>query len=265
MTAAPIFTGSIPEYYDTHLGAAQFEPFAVELARRLPARPGGDVLEVACGTGLVTRHLRERLDTSIRLVATDFSKPMLDYARGKLGEAKIEWREADAASLPFGDDEFGAVVCAFGFMFVPDKDAAFSEARRVLKDGGPLLFDTWDRLEEHPHVAVMAKVLESFFPSEPEMRFTTPYEMHEPAQLRKLLGDAGFHDVKIEKKRLPLGRVSARTLAIGAVRGTPRSAIIEKRGVSLDDVIEKAARELAKVGGSDPFQGSMQALLVEAR
>ena len=98
------FTGSIPEYYDSCLGPAWFDAFAVDLAQRLPVKPPGDVLEIACGTGLVTRRVRERLDPAVRLVATDLSKAMLDYARGKLsGRQGIEWREADALNLPFAD------------------------------------------------------------------------------------------------------------------------------------------------------------------
>ena len=266
MAATSTFTGSIPEYYDSYLGPAWFDAFAAELAQRLPTKPPGAVLEIACGTGLVTRRVRERLDRSMRLVATDLSKPMLDYARGKSGEGKgIEWREADAANLPFGDGEFGAVVCAFGFMFVPDKQAAFSEARRVLVDDGLLLFDVWDRVEENPHVAVIAAIFEDLFPGDPEMRFTAPYEMHDPALLRELLAGAGFRDVKIEKKRLPLDRVSARTMATGAIRGTPRSLLIEKRGISLDEVVEQVTTALARTGGAEPYRGSAQALIVEAR
>jgi ubiquinone/menaquinone biosynthesis C-methylase UbiE len=56
--------------------------------------------------------------------------------------------------------EFGAVVCAFGFMFVADKKAAFREARRVLKQGGVLLFNVWDCIEENPHAAAVAEVVE---------------------------------------------------------------------------------------------------------
>jgi ubiquinone/menaquinone biosynthesis C-methylase UbiE len=123
------FTGSMPEYYDRIMGPAQFDAFAADLVGRLSTRPPGDVLEIACGTGIVTRRLRERLDSRLRLVASDLSRSMLDYARQKLGGMRgIEWREADAAALPFKDASFGAVVCAFGVMFVPDKKAVFREA-----------------------------------------------------------------------------------------------------------------------------------------
>ena len=260
------FTGSIPEYYDSCLGPAWFDAFAADLAQRLPANPPGDVLEIACGTGLLTRHVRARLDPRRRLVATDLSKAMLDYARGKLsGINGIEWREADAVQLPFGDGEFGAVVCAFGVMFVPDRQAAFREARRVLREGGILLFNVWDRIEENPHAAAGAEVIEALFPGDEEMRFRIPFEMHDPALLRQLLAGAHFREVRIEKKRLQVDGVSARTVAIGQIRGTPRSLLIEKRGVPLDAVVDKATAALAKIGGADPYRAPAQAVVVEAR
>lgn len=260
------FTGSVPEYYDSCLGPAWFDGFAADLAQRLPTKPLGDVLEIACGTGRVTRPLRERLDPALRLVASDISRPMLDFARGKLGDRKgVEWREADAVNLPFRDGEFGAVVCAFGIMFVPDKPAAFREARRVLKTGGSLLFNVWDRLEENPHAAANAEVLEGLFPNDQEMRSRVPFEMHDPALLRRLLAEARFQELRIEKKRLHVGGVSARTVAIGLIRGTPRSFLIEKRGIPLDRVIDKMTTALTKIGGADPYRAHVQAVVVEAR
>ncbi|HEX5129099.1 MAG TPA: class I SAM-dependent methyltransferase, partial [Usitatibacter sp.] len=73
------FTGEIPRYYDECLGPAWFGRIAADLAGRLPVDPGGDVLELACGTGRQTRPLRERLDPRRRLVATDLNRAMLDY------------------------------------------------------------------------------------------------------------------------------------------------------------------------------------------
>ena len=260
------FSGSIPEYYDACLGPAWFEAFAADLAQRLPARPVGDVLEIACGTGIATRRLREWLDPSLRLVATDLSEAMLDYAHAKLGQrSAIEWREADAARLPFRDGEFGAVVCAFGVMFVPDRQAAFREARRVLGKGGILLFNVWDRIEENPHAMAGAEVIEGLFPGDEEMRFRVPFEMSDPELLRRLLAEAQFGEVRIEKKRLQVDGVSARTVAIGQVRGTPRSLLIEKRGMPLDGVVDKITAALTKIGGADPYRAPAQALVVEAR
>lgn len=171
------FTG--PRYYDEYLGPAYFGPFASALADRLPDGFPGPVLEVACGTGLVTRLLRQRLPSATALVATDLSPAMLDYARSLSPGADVGWQQADAQELPFGDGSFGAVVCGFGFMFAADRPAALREARRVLAAGGTLLFDVWDRIEENPHALAGARVIEELFPDDPKMKFRVPYEMHD--------------------------------------------------------------------------------------
>jgi ubiquinone/menaquinone biosynthesis C-methylase UbiE len=261
--AASGFTG--PAYYDDCIGPLWFDPFAADLVRRLPSRPPGDLLEIACGTGLVTRRLRERVDSAMRVVATDLSAAMLDYARAKLGDGKgIEWREADALALPFEDHAFGAVVCGFGIMFVPDRQAMLREARRVLAHGGTLLFNVWDRIEENPHAAVNAAVLEAMFPGDIEMRFRTPYDMHDTEDLRQLLAGAGFRETLIETKRIAIEGADPKAIATGQIRGTPRSALIEKQGVPLDIVIGKVADALAAAGGN-PYSGYGQAIVVQAR
>ena len=255
------FSGSIPENYDRYLGPLQFGPFARELTALLPADPGGDVLEIACGTGLVTRELRRHLVPSRRVVATDFNKPMLDYARDKLKLPGIEWREADGCNLPFADAGFSAVVSGFGAMFMPDKPKAASEARRVLRAGGIYLISTWDRIEENTCSRVYAETIESLFPGDEEMRFRLPWSMSDDAQLRKLLGDAGFSNVTIERRRLPIEPFNPRDIATGQVRGTPRGLLLEKRGMTMDAAIDRVAVALEKVRGN----AYGQALLVQAR
>jgi ubiquinone/menaquinone biosynthesis C-methylase UbiE len=260
------FGGSIPGFYDSIMGPAQFDAFGAELARRLPAQPTGDVLEVACGTGRVTRHLRARASAA-RIVASDISREMLEYARRTLGSLKgVEWREADACKLPFGDAAFGAVVCAFGVMFVPDKPACFREARRVLRKGGILLFDVWDGLENNPHGGAAAEVLESLLPGDPAARFgTIPYQFNDRAAIARLLEDAGFGEARMEAVRIACSCPSAREFATGQIRGTPRGLLLQERGLSLDQVIDKVAAALARVGGAAPFRYTAQALVVEAR
>lgn len=260
------FTGSIPEYYDAYMGPAQFDVYAEELARRLPRKPPGSVLELACGTGLATRYLRERLDPGVKLVATDLSKPMLDYARGKLGAMPgLEFAEADAGQLPFPDASFGAVACAFGVMFIPDKAAFFREARRVLVPGGALVLSAWDRIEENPHALAFARVVESMLPGDPDANYRTPFSMYDAQEMRAFFADAGFDDIRVETVRLRLDRVSARKLATGQVHGTPRGSLLAQRGLSLDEVIERATGALAALGGSDPYVGRGSALLAQGR
>ncbi len=264
--AAAKFIGSIPQYYDRYLGPAWFDSFAADLAGRMPARPPGDALEVACGTGILTRRLREHLDPSVRLVASDLSKAMLDHARGRVKLAGIEWQEADGIRLPFEGAEFGAVVCSFGMMFMPDRQAAFREARRVLHEGGLLLFNVWDRIEENPHALANQRLFDELFPGDEEVQFgKIAFGMHDRALLRQLLSDARFKEVRMEAKRLEVQVPDVMSLATGMVRGTPRSLIFEKRGLSLDAMIGKVAAVLARVGGEKPYRSHAQAVIVEAR
>ena len=259
------FTGDIPRLYDTLLGPAWFGPIAADLARRLPADPGGDVLELACGTGLQTRPLRERLDKRRRLVATDLNAPMLDYARSKMRDLDIAWQEADAGKLPFGDGEFAAVACSLGIMFLPDKKVFMSEARRVLRPGGLLLFNVWDGADHNPCVRTYGEVIEAMWPGDAEIRFRTPYIMSDVAMLEGLVAGGGFRLQKLEKVRIPIEGVTARQVATGQVRGTPRGMLLLKRGANLDEVIDKVAAALEKLGGTGAsFRSQGQVIAIEA-
>lgn len=259
-TCAPHFD---PTFYDEGLGRVQFAPFARDLAARLPSLPPGDLLEIAAGTGILTQPLRERLDPSLTLVATDLNAAMLAYARSKLaGMVGIAWREADMTALPFEDSRFGAVACGFGFMFAPDRQQALREARRVLRRGGVLLFNVWDRIEDNPHAYANAQAVEARFPGDPQMKFRTPYEMHEPAMLRALLAGASLREVKIETRRIPIQGADPRSIAAGAVLGTPRAALLASRGVDPREMVDEVARALAAQGG-EPYHGHAQAVVVE--
>ena len=259
------FGGSIPEYYDTILGPAQLNAFAADLVKRMPVRPKGDVLELACGTGIVSARLRERVDSNFRLVATDISEAMLAYARNKV-KGKIDWRLADAAALPFKDATFGAVVCQFGVMFLPDKPKLFAEVRRVLIEGGLLLFNTWNRMALNPHAQGASEVMQALFPGDPEMDFASiPFSFCDETAIREVLDGARFRNIEIANVTVRVDCPSARTFATGQIRGTPRSTLIEKKGGNLEQVIDKVAERLAAAGGAEPFRVEANALAVRAQ
>ncbi|MEO5974308.1 MAG: class I SAM-dependent methyltransferase, partial [Ilumatobacteraceae bacterium] len=111
------FAGSIPEFYDTHLVPLIFEPYATDIAARLVSRSLASVLEIAAGTGVVTRAMASVLPESVSIVATDLNQPMIDHASALGTKRPVQWRQADAMRLPFEDATFDAVVCQFGAMF----------------------------------------------------------------------------------------------------------------------------------------------------
>src|SRR6266508_6700501 len=162
-----LFSGSIPELYDTHLVPLIFEPYAADLVERLASKPVARVLEIAAGTGVVTRTMASSLPKSVSIVATDLNQSMLDQASALGTERPVEWRQADAMRLPFRDGTFDAVVCQFGVMFFPEKAKAFSEARRVLRPGGVFIFNVWDRIKENEFADTVTTALEFLFPKDP--------------------------------------------------------------------------------------------------
>jgi ubiquinone/menaquinone biosynthesis C-methylase UbiE len=261
------FVGSIPENYDRHLGPVLFEPYAADLARQLDVKDGARVLEVACGTGISTRHLRNRIPAGASLVATDLNQPMIDFARRKLaGVRGIEWQTADAGALPFPDKSFDAVVSQFGLMFVPDKQAAIREARRVLARGGTYLFNVWDSLERNLFAKIAHETIAGFFPKDPPTFYQVPFSLHRQDALREMVAGGGFGDVRIEPVSLRGESPSARDLAQGLVEGNPVGNTIRERGdIRVDEVIEAVATTVAREFGDRPVRIPLHALVVTAR
>src|SRR5438128_117370 len=141
-----VFAGSIPELYDRYLVPLIFEAFAADLVARLEGVRPASVLEVAAGTGGVTRAMAARLPETVAITASDLNQPMVDYAAALGTSRPVRWRQADAMDLPFDDHSFDAVVCQFGVMFFPDRPRAFAEICRVLRPGGVFVFNVWDRI-----------------------------------------------------------------------------------------------------------------------
>ena len=222
-----LWVGSMPEAYDRWLGPAVFQPFAADLARRVAARRPQRVLELAAGTGIVTRELLAAVDGA-EIAATDLNDAMVQYGSGLAPGA--QWRQADALKLPFDDGGFDIVVCQFGVMFFPDKVAAYAEARRVLASGGSLLFNTWGTVEEHDFAAALTAGLEQAFPEDPPTFISAvPHGYSDVDTVRGDLRAAGFASVSVETITL-VGRAgSAGDVATGFCTGTPLRPAIEAR------------------------------------
>ena len=260
-----IFGDSSATLYETHLVPLIFEPYAEDLARRLAPRAPGRVLEIAAGTGVVARKLAVTLPADATIVATDLNQAMLDEAAARPVARRVEWRRADAASLPFDDESFDAVVCQFGVMFFPDKPAAFAEARRVLKPGGMFLFNVWDRIEDNEFADVVTRALEPMFPdSPPRFLARTPHGYCDCGRIARDLGSAGFSAaVRIETVAARSRAASAQIPAIAYCQGTPLRNEIEAHDSSaLSSATDLAAHAIAERFGAGPVDGKIQAHIV---
>jgi len=260
-----VFTGSIPELYDTYLVPLIFEPYAVDLVNRLASRSPTRVLEIAAGSGVVTRTLASVLPDSVSIVATDLNQPMLDQASTLGTERPVEWRQADAMQLPFQDGMFDAVVCQFGVMFFPGKSKAFAEAHRVLSPGGAFIFNVWDRIKENEFADTVTKALESLFPTDPP-RFLarTPHGYYDCPTIERDLAMGGFTtSPQITTVAARSRAKSSRVPAIAYCQGTPLRNEIEARDVSrLGEATDIAAEAIAQRFGPGAVDGKMQAHIV---
>ena len=262
-----VFSGSIAKLYETHLVPLIFEPYAADLKHRVDSMDVSRILELAAGTGVVTRALAT-IARGLSIVATDLNQAMLDEAANAGTSRPVQWQRADAMALPFTDGEFDAVVCQFGVMFFPDKSTAYAEACRVLKPGGVFIFNVWDRISENEFADTVTTALEAMFPDDPP-RFLarTPHGYYDRSTIERDLASGGF--TKAPQMATVAARsraVSARVPAIAYCQGTPLRSEIEARGASrLDEATDTAAAAIAQKFGAHAVDGKIQAHVVTVR
>ncbi|HEV8679877.1 MAG TPA: methyltransferase domain-containing protein [Stellaceae bacterium] len=266
MQSDRVFTGSIPALYEQYLGPLIFAPYADELAARVASAAPKSLLETAAGTGILTRALVRSLPETAQIIASDLNQPMLDFAAGQPGTARVVWRQADALALPFFERSFDVVACQFGAMFFPDKVGAYREALRVLRPGGRLVFSVWDSIEENEFAAVVTAAVAALFPANPPSFLArTPHGYHDAARIRGELAAAGFSRVAVETIERRSRAPSHRDPAIGYCQGTPLRNEIEARDAArLGEATEAAAAALGSRFGAGPVDGKMQALVITA-
>jgi SAM-dependent methyltransferase len=259
------FVGSVPEFYERYLVPLIFEPYAADLALRTARRQLASLLEIAAGTGVVTRQLAAVLPPAVQIVATDLNQAMLDQAAAKGTSRPVEWRQADALQLPFPDESLDVVVCQFGAMFFPDKARAFAEARRVLRSGGQFIFNVWDRIEQNDFANTVTQALEALFPDDPP-RFLarTPHGYHDPSVIAQDLARGGFtRSPQVTTLPARSQADSPRIPAIAYCQGTPLRGEIETRDPSrLVEATDVAASAIAHQFGSETVDGKIQAHVV---
>ncbi|MEM5430558.1 class I SAM-dependent methyltransferase [Cupriavidus oxalaticus] len=262
-----LFAGAIPDVYASLMVPMIFAPYAADLAQRIAALEPRRVLELAAGTGVLTRELARRLAPDAVIVATDLNAPMLARAQAEGTERPVTWREADAMALPFGDASFDLVACQFGVMFFPDKARAFAEARRVLVPGGTLVFNVWDRIEFNAFARNVAAALARLFPeSPPDFMARTPHGYHSQVAIEQDLRLGGFTAPPLFETVTSTSRAdAARIPAVAYCQGTPLRAELERRGPdALARATDACARAFLETYGDGPVSGPMQAHVVMA-
>jgi ubiquinone/menaquinone biosynthesis C-methylase UbiE len=261
-----VFKGSVPEIYDEYLVPLIFESYADDLVERLCNLADGRVLELAAGTGVVTRGLARRLPSSVEIVGSDLNQAMLDRAAAVGTSRDVCWRRADALELPFNDGSFDAVLCQFGVMFFPDKARAYGEAHRVLRPGGRFIFNVWDHIGENEFADVVTRAVGTLFPDDPpQFLARTPYGYFNQEEIRRHLAVAGFDAVEIAQIEAQSWAALAADPAIAYCHGTPLRDEIEARDPSrLGEATEVATAAIERRFGAVNIEGKIRGFVVTA-
>jgi SAM-dependent methyltransferase len=260
---APEFAGSVPGVYERLMVPIFFQPYAEDLARRVRALGPGSLLEIAAGTGAVTRTLAATTDAVI--TATDLNQAMIDRAIERGTSRAVEWRQADVMALPFEDASFDAVVCQFGVMFFDPQSAAFAEMHRVLRPGGHLLFNVWGPLDEADFDAIVNTVANPAGSSEARFFERVVHGYHDVDRIRADLAAGGFTNAPtIEHVELVSRADTAEDAATALCTGTPLRAMLERRGpTAVADALAATTAALTERFGATNLEARMTALVVD--
>lgn len=246
MFNASDYNGSGPENYEKYFVPAIGAPLAADLIEVASLRAGERVLDVACGTGVVTRLAATRVGKAGSVAGLDVNPGMLSVARSVTPvDAAIDWYETSAEAMPLSDGAFDVVLCQMGLQFVADKLQALKEMRRILGPGGrvvlnfpgptPELFAAFaDALARHidPKCAGFVKLV---------------FSMHNGDELRGLMTEAGFEDVEVHQTRRTLRLPKAEDFLWQYIHSTPLAAFVGKatdqqRAALVDDICERWQR-----------------------
>lgn len=237
------YGGSAPENYERYFVPVIGAPLAADLVDTAALRPGERVLDVACGTGVVARLAAERVGTTGTVAGLDLNPGMLAVARSVAPPTvSIEWHEASAEAMPLPDQAFDVVICQMGLQFVPDKRAALREMRRVLAPGGRLAVNVPGPIT--PFFDIMAEALAHHINPELAGFVHQVFSLHDPDEIRNLIGDAGFHDIDVQRRTKTLHLPPPEEFLWQYVQSTPLSMAVaqaddESRAALERDVVAK--------------------------
>jgi ubiquinone/menaquinone biosynthesis C-methylase UbiE len=259
--------GNAAEIYDSQLVPAMFAPWAPVLTDTANIQPGDRVIDIACGTGVVTRQAATRTGDGGRVVGLDVNAAMLGVARSQSASngTRIEWLEADAQAVPLPDASFDVVLCQHGLQQFPDPLAALREMRRLLVGGGRLALCVWSPIEGSPGMAALVAALERHVNVAAANNRRAPFALSDADRLHSLIDGAGFSAIEVRTLAEPARFPSPEALVTAQLAATPLSTL-----GAIDDDTVRAIKADVRVAlrtylHDGTFAVPMEAHVVSAR
>jgi ubiquinone/menaquinone biosynthesis C-methylase UbiE len=257
------------EIYEQYLVPAMFEPFARDLIQLCNIRGSDRILDVACGTGIVSRLAIDYVDVTVgKVVGVDINPVMLNVARRCSAGKGIEWKEGSAISLPFPNESFDLVVCQQGLQFVPDRLKALREMNRMLvgasnrdKDYecGRLVLSVWTSIKDSPGFHILERLLQETISHEAATIMQLPHSLSDSSELISLARAAGFSKIMSKEVTKTISFPSVEEFVVGFTNGSMLASYFSDKK-KVDDILRnkllnRASRELSQF--VDEYSGKL--------
>ncbi len=212
--------------YEQKFVPALFGSWPPVVAETVNIQSGDHVLDVACGTGVLAREALKRVGPSGSVTGLDLNEGMLAVARQM--QPAIDWRQGDAAALPFEDDRFGVVVSQFALMYFPERVAALREMWRVLEPGGRLAVASWASFEKAQGYRLLAEIAERRTNAEAAAVLRAPFVLGDVDALIGLYRDAGIDQPKLDTRDGFAYFPSTEEFVSAEVKGSPLNDLLSE-------------------------------------
>jgi SAM-dependent methyltransferase len=234
------FTNTGAENYERDFVPAIATPVSTSLLAAANLQPGERVLDVACGTGIIARLAAETVGPTGTVTAIDVAPDMIDVARATSAPgAAIDWHVGDAASLPFDDGTYDAVLCQMGLMFMADRAAAVAEMRRVLAPGGRVVVNTPGSIQ--PPFVMLEQAIVEHINADLGGFVRAVFSMHDPDAVATLLREAGLDDVTASVIQVPLRLPAPAEFLWMYINLTPMGPIVAQASEAARSAMERDA------------------------
>jgi ubiquinone/menaquinone biosynthesis C-methylase UbiE len=262
--------GSAAEIYQREIVPRITMLWAKDLVDRVELRHGDRVLDVACGTGVVTRVAAERA-TGGQVIGLDLNAEMLKVARSQLEGtgSLIEWRQGSALALPFENDAFDVVLCQLGLQFFPDKLLAMQEMARILGASGRLALSVFSAIERTPVALALASALDRHLGTEASSTKRAEHSLSDPDILANLARDAGLTKIVVTPVQQTIRFHSSLEYVRLQLTATPQAQLIshmqeDEQLRVIEAIADDIAVELGTLGAAEEMSSPQECNVLTA-
>lgn len=229
-------------FYEENFVPSLFENWGKKTVEKLCLSDGDQLLDIACGTGIVARIAKAGKIGELRITGIDINEAMLEVA--KAIEPEIDWIKGSAQSLPFDDQSFEKISCQFGFMFFEDHVKSLNEMKRIKKPAGKIIIGIWDKIEANEGYFDLLQIIENIGGQDLGQILRSPFKLGDKDVINEIIKLSEISKYKIETIRTKVEFPSIDHWINCDVKASPIGEEISNHQYS--ELLQKAKVELNK-------------------